>query len=138
MQPQSEGSEGGSPQRLYHVTVVAGNSRRDGSSRSSTQALPAPPHSPAHAHAAHATHAAHAKGTFLGRSKAWCGVLVFVFSVHDERLSPFGVCVCASLGVAVVFLRSSSGAVHCIWKTSDAVLCKPLCHLFHPCRCVKK
>lgn len=94
MQPQSEGSEGGSPQRLYHVTVVAGNSRRDGSSRSSTQALPAPPHSPAHAHAAHATHAAHAKGTFLGRSKAWCGVLVFVFSVHDERLSPFDVCVC--------------------------------------------
>lgn len=24
MHPQSEGSEGGSPERLYHVTVVAG------------------------------------------------------------------------------------------------------------------
>lgn len=52
MHPQSEGSEGGSPERLYHVTVVAGNSGRDGSSQSSTQDQPAPAHSPAHAHAA--------------------------------------------------------------------------------------
>lgn len=62
MHPQSEGSEGGSPERLYHVTVVAGNSGRDGSSQSSTQDQPAPPHSPAHA-AAHA-HAAYTAPAF--------------------------------------------------------------------------
>lgn len=70
MHPQSEGSEVGCPERLYHVTVAAGNSGRDGSSQSSTQGQPAPPVSPAHAHAA--AHAAYRipVGALLGRCKS--------------------------------------------------------------------